>query len=103
MGIAKIVGTADTSLHKGQRYLAAVRYLDAKQLLFTTEGRGREAVLDFTADRRPAAGVPRGHVTCASTLVRLTPKGWLWLPSAAISYDRCHVVAMAVDAIAKAR
>ena len=38
MSAAKIVGIDDTRLHKGQSYITVVHDLDAKRLLFATEG-----------------------------------------------------------------
>ena len=41
MSKVQIVGIDDTSLHKGQSYITVVHDLDAKRLLFATEGRDR--------------------------------------------------------------
>ena len=39
MSTVQIVGIDDTSLHRGQSYITVVHDLDAKRLLFATQGR----------------------------------------------------------------
>ena len=58
MGAVKIVGIDGTSRHTGQIYLTVVHDLDAKRLLFATEGRGHQAVLDFAADLKAHGADP---------------------------------------------
>ena len=64
---AQTVGIDETSLRRGQHYITVVHDLDAKRLLFATEGRDHQTVVDFAADLK-AHGVtlPR-CATCAWT------------------------------------
>ncbi len=54
----KIVGIDETSLRRGQHYITVVHDLDAKRLLFATEGRDHQTVLDFAADLKAHGGEP---------------------------------------------
>ena len=100
MSKVQIVGIDDTSLHKGQSYITVVHDLDAKRLLFATEGRDHQAVLDFAADLKAHGGAPEAVQHVCQDMSAAYAKGVaLALPNAAISYDRFHVVAMAIDAM----
>ena len=62
----QIVGIDETSLKRGQHYITVGHDLDAKRLLFATEGRDHQTVLDFAADLKahvgdPARGAARLH------------------------------------------
>jgi hypothetical protein len=54
----QIVGIDETSLRRGQHYITVVHDLDAKRLLFATEGRDHQTVLDFAADLKAHGGDP---------------------------------------------
>ena len=100
MSTVKIVGIDDTSLHKGQSYITVVHDLDAKRLLFATEGRDHQTVVDFAADLLAHGGNPEAVQHVCQDMSAAYAKGVaMVLPNAAISYDRFHVVAMAVDAM----
>jgi transposase len=104
MSTVQIVGIDDTSLHKGQSYITVVHDLAAKRLLFATEGRDHQTVLDFAADLKAHGGNPEQVLHVCQDMSAAYAKGvGLALPKAAISYDRFHVVAMAVDAMDKVR
>ena len=100
MSTVKIVGIDDTSLHKGQSYITVVHDLDAKRLLFATEGRDHQTVVDFAADLKAHGGDPEAIQHVCQDMSAAYAKGvGMALPFAAISYDRFHVVAMAIDAM----
>lgn len=104
MSAVKIVGIDETSLHRGQSYITVVHDLDAKRLLFATEGRDHQTVIDFAADLKAHGGEPGQVQHVCQDMSSAYAKGvGLALPHAAISYDRFHVVAMAVDAMDKVR
>lgn len=104
MSTVKIVGIDDTSLHKGQSYITVVHDLDAMRLLFATEGRDHQTVIDFAADLKLHGGSPEAVQHVCQDMSAAYAKGvGLALTNAAISYERFHVVAMAVDAMAKVR
>ena len=50
MSGVQIVGIDETSLRRGQNYITVVHDLDTKRLLFATEGREHQTVIDFVAD-----------------------------------------------------
>lgn len=99
-----IVGIDETSLRRGQDYITVVHDLDAKRLLFATEGRSHETVIDFVADLKAHGGEPAEvrHV-CMDMSAAYAKGVGLALPDAAISFDRFHVVAMAIDAMDQVR
>ena len=104
MSTVEIVGIDDTSLHKGQSYITVVHDLDAKRLLFATEGRDHQTVVDFAADLKAHGGDPQAVQHVCQDMSAAYAKGvGMALPFAAISYDRFHVVAMAIDAMDKVR
>jgi transposase len=51
MSTVAVMGIDYTSLHRGQSYITVVHDLDAKRLLFATEGRDHQAVIDFAANK----------------------------------------------------
>ncbi|MCE2691934.1 MAG: ISL3 family transposase, partial [Rubrivivax sp.] len=89
----QIVGVDETSLRRGQDYITVVHDLDAKRLLFATEGRTHQTVLDFAADLKAHGGDPAEvrHV-CMDMSAAYAKGAALALPQAQISYDRFHVV-----------
>ena len=58
MSGVEIVGIDETSLRRGQNYITVVHDLDEKRLLFATEGRERQTVIDFVADWKAHGGDP---------------------------------------------
>ena len=100
----QIVGIDETSLRRGQNYITVVHDLDAKRLLFASEGRDHKTVLDFVADLKAHGGDPAAvrHV-CMDMSAAYTKGVSMALPDAAISFDRFHVVALAIDAMDQVR
>ena len=100
----QIVGVDETSLRRGQNYITVVHDLDAKRLLFATEGRTHQTVVDFAADLKAHGGDPAEvkHV-CMDMSAAYAKGAALALPQAQISYDRFHVVAMAIEAMDQVR
>jgi transposase len=98
------VGIDETSLRRGQNYITVVHDLDAKRLLFATEGRDHQTVLDFAADLKAHGGDPAQVRHACMDMSAAYAKGvGLALPQAQISYDRFHVVAMANEAMDQVR
>ena len=104
MRSVQTVGIDDTSLHKGQSYITVVHDLDTKRLLFATEGRDHQTVVDFAVDLKAHGGDPEQVRHVCQDMSAAYAKGVsVALPNASISYDRFHVVAMAVDAMDRVR
>ena len=104
MSGVEIVGIDETSLRRGQHYITVVHDLDEKRLLFATEGREHQTVIDFVADLKTHGGDPEQvrHV-CMDMSAAYAKGVGLALPGAAISYDRFHVVKMAIEAMDEVR
>ncbi|MCW8174513.1 ISL3 family transposase [Verminephrobacter aporrectodeae] len=100
----RTVGIDETSMRRGQNYITVVHDLDAKRLLFATEGREHKTVLDFVDDLKAHGGdsAQVKHV-CMDMSAAYAKGVGLALPQAQISYDRFHVVAMAMDAMDQVR
>ena len=96
----QIVGIDETSVRRGQHYITVVHDLHAKRLLFAAEGRDHQTVVDFAADLKAHGGDPAEvrHV-CMDMSAAYAKGATLALPQADISYDRFHVVAMAIQAM----
>ena len=94
------VGIGETSRRRGQHQFTVVHDLDAKRLLFATEGRDHQTVVDFAADLKAhgsdAAEVRHVYMDVSTAYAKGTT---LALPHAQISYDRFHVIAMANEAM----
>ena len=100
----QIVGIDETSLRRGQHYITVVHDLNTKRLLFATEGRDHQTVLDFVADLKAHGGDPTEvrHV-CMDMSAAYAKGAGMALPQADISYDRFHVVAMGIQAMDEVR
>ena len=46
----ELIGIDETSIRRGQNYITVVHDLDSKRLLFATEGRDHQTVLEFAQD-----------------------------------------------------
>lgn len=104
MSEVRTVGIDETSLRRGQHYITVVHDLAAKRLLFATEGRSHHSVLDFAQDLKAHGGDPAVvHHVCQDMSAAYTKGVGLALPAAAISYDRFHVVKMAIEAMDEVR
>jgi len=96
----ELIGIDETSLRRGQDYLTVVHDLQAKRLLFACEGRSHQTVLDFVADLKAHGGDPAEIRHVCMDMSAAYAKGVSQaLPEAAISYDRFHVVALAIEAM----
>ena len=98
------IGIDETSLHRGQSYITVVHDLEAKRLLFATEGRDHQTVLDFVEDLKAHGGDPADvqHV-CMDMSAAYTKGVGAALPEAEISFDRFHVIQMALQAMDEVR
>ncbi|WP_229521913.1 ISL3 family transposase [Massilia antarctica] len=104
MSDVKLIGIDETSLRRGHQYVTVVHDLDAKRLLFATEGRGHETVAAFKADLIAHGGQVQGIAHVCMDMSQAYVKGVTeQLPQAQISFDRFHVIAMANDAMDKVR
>lgn len=98
------IGIDETSMRRGQNYLTVVHDLDAARLLFATPGRDHATVADFVTDLKAHGGDPEQvrHV-CMDMSAAYAKGVGASLTKAAISYDRFHVVKMAIEAMDEVR
>ena len=104
MSKVRIVGIDETSLRRGQHYVTVVHDLDAKRLLFCTEGRDHKTVEAFAQNLRDHGGEPTKIAHACMDMSAAYLKGSAaYLPNALVSYDRFHVVKLAGEAMDEVR
>jgi transposase len=104
MSKVRIVGIDETSLRRGHDYVTVVHDLDAKRLLFCTEGRDHQTILSFARDLQAHGGKPTAIAHACMDMSAAYFKGvTAYLPNALISYDRFHVVKLAGEAMDEVR
>jgi transposase len=82
------VGIDETSLRRGQHYITVVHDLDAKRLLFATEGRDHRTVVAFARDLKAHGGDPAEVRHVSMDMSAAYAKGVaMALAEAQISYD----------------
>lgn len=104
MSRVRIVGIDETSLRRGQHYVTVVHDLDAKRLLFCTEGRDHKTIQAFAQDLQAHGGEPAAIAHACMDMSAAYLKGTsAHLPNALVSYDRFHVVKLAGEAMDEVR
>ena len=104
MDQVRIVGIDETSLRRGHNYVTVVHDLDAKRLLFCTEGRDHQTIQAFAEDLRAHGGQPTAIAHACMDMSAAYLKGaTAYLPNALISYDRFHIVKLAGEAMDEVR
>lgn len=100
----EIVGIDETSLRRGQDYVTVVHDLEEKRLLFATPGHDHQTVVEFAADLAAHGGDAAAvkHV-CIDMSAAYAKGVALALPNAQVSYDRFHMIAMAIEAMDQVR
>jgi transposase len=100
----KVIGIDETSIRSGQNYVTVVHDLEAKRLLFLTEGSDHKTVTAFKADLIAHGGDPAEIEHVCMDMGAAYIKGVTEvLPEAEISFDRFHVIAMANKAMDEVR
>lgn len=100
MSEVRRIGVDETSVKKGHEYLTVVHDLDAKRLLFACPGRDHATLAAFAQDLTAHGGDPATvEHACMDMSAAYTKGVTQSLPSAHISYDRFHVIALANEAM----
>lgn len=104
MSRVRIVGIDETSLRRGHDYVTVVHDLDAKRLLFCTEGRDHQTIQAFAQDLQAHGGEPTAITHACMDMSAAYLKGASAnLPNALVSYDRFHIVKLAGEAMDEVR
>ena len=104
MSGVRYVGIDETSVKRGHAYITVVHDLEAKRLLFATPGRDHATLQAFAQDLRAHGGEPeRIEHACIDMSVAYAKGIAQALPTAQVSYDRFHVVALANTAMDEVR
>ena len=100
------VGMDETSARKGQDYISVFADMDARRVLFATEGRSAETVERFAADLATHGGDPEKVTDTSSDMSAAFISGTAQHPpNARMTFDRHHLAAKlseAVDTIRRA-
>jgi transposase len=98
------VGIDETAARRGHEYITLVHDLRARRLLFACEGRDQGAVARFVEDLG-AHGGDAGRITAACIDMSRSYIAGVgkYLPEAAITFDRFHVVKLANEALEEVR
>ena len=100
MSQVRIVGIDETSLRRGHDYVTVVHDLDAKRLLFCTEGCDHQTIQSFAQDLHAHGGEAAAIAHACMDMSAAYLKGSAaYLPNALVSYDRFHVVKLAGEAM----
>jgi transposase len=104
MSKVSLVGIDETSLRKGQHYVAVFHDLDAKRLLFAAPGKDHKTVEAFAQDLEAHGGERTAIAHACMDMSAAFLKGATqYLPNALVSYDRFHIVALANEAMDEVR
>jgi transposase len=94
------VGMDETSAAKGQDYISIFADLDARRVVFATEGRSAETVARFAADLAEHGGDPEKVTDTSSDMSTAFISGiGAHLPNARMTFDRYHLAAKLSEAI----
>jgi transposase len=94
------VGMDKTSAAKGQDYISIFADLDARRVVFATEGRSAETVARFAADLAERGGDPAKVTDTSSDMSTAFISGiGAHLPNARMTFDRYHLAAKLSEAI----
>ena len=94
------VGMDETSARKGQDYISIFAGLDARRVVFATEGRSAETVARFAADLAEHRGDPAKVTDTSSGMSTAFISGIRQhLPNAQMTFDRYHLAATLSEAV----
>jgi transposase len=94
------VGMDETSAAKGQDYISIFADLDARRVVFATEGRSAKTVARFAADLVEHGGDPEKVTDTSSDMSTAFISGISqYLPNARMTFDRYHLAAKLSEAI----
>jgi transposase len=94
------VGMDETSARKGQDYISLFADLDARRVLFATDGRNADTVARFAVDLAGHGGDPRNITDTSSDMSTAFISGIrAHLPNATMTFDKFHLAAKLSEAL----
>jgi len=94
------IGMDETSARKGQDYVSIFADLDARGVVFATEGRSADTLARFAADLTEHGGAPEKVTDTSSDMSTAFISGiGQHLPNATMTFDRYHLAATLSEAI----
>lgn len=94
------VGVDETAARRGQDYISIFADMDARRVIFATDGRSAETVARFAADLAQHGGDPAKVTDTSSDMSTAFISGiTTHLPNATMTFDRFHLAAKLSEAI----
>ncbi|CAM5780972.1 ISL3 family transposase [Castellaniella caeni] len=98
------LGIDETACRRGHDYVTLVHDLAERRLLFATPGRGAQTLARAASDLRAHGGDPDAiELICMDMSGGFKKGAALYLPNAAIAFDRFHVIQLANAAVDEVR
>jgi len=100
----KRIGIDETSIKKGHNYVTFFFDLDNRKLLFGTEGKDNETVIEFVTDLLKHGGDPKQITDAAIDMSKAFIKGVKeQLPNAVTTFDKFHLIKLMNEAMGTIR
>ena len=104
MSCVKAVGIDETSSRRGHNYITCFVDLAKSQIIYVTEGKGKETVAEFKKDLVQHQGSPQNIKTMCCDLSPAFISGvQKEFPDAALTFDRFHIMKIINEAVDKVR
>lgn len=100
----KVVGIDETASRRGYNYVTLFADLDARRVIFATEGKGTDTIMAFRQElfRHDHDGSAITDISCDMSSAYI--KGIEFdFPQAAITFDRFHIMRLVNEAVDKVR
>jgi len=98
------IGIDETAARRGHDYVTQFIGLDEKKTLFATEGKSSETIKEFVKDLEEHYGSPQNITQVSCDMSPAFIKGIReYLPNAAITFDKFHIIKIINDAVDKVR
>lgn len=98
------IGIDETSRRRGHNYVTIVADTKGKRVLFATKGKDKSTIKRFAADFANHGGNPKAVsnvcIDMSKAFINATEE---YLPNAALTFDRFHVMKLANEALDKVR
>lgn len=99
-----VLGIDETSRRKGHQYVTTFCDLEARRVLFVTEGKDHETVKAFNEDFSARGADPKQIKEVCTDMSAAFIKGVAeYLPDADLTFDRFHVMALVNEAVDEVR
>lgn len=104
MSCVKAVGIDETSSRKGHNYITCFVDLEKSQIVYVTEGKGKQTIASFKDDLKQHHGKPENiEKVCCDLSPAFISGVQKEFPDAALTFDRFHIMKIVNEAVDKVR